>query len=99
MEREAIAEQQRREQEEERCRVQAHEQPKLGIYYCPCGFSGKPTIKARGSILLTLILLCFCVVPAVIYVIVLHCSGSMGVCPSCGRTLAHKYDYTSRGHK
>lgn len=71
-----------------RRRADALERNKRGLYDCPCGFSGEPTKKARGSVLLTLVLLCVYVIPGLIYAIVF--SGYKGICPDCGRTVAAK---------
>jgi predicted RNA-binding Zn-ribbon protein involved in translation (DUF1610 family) len=84
LEREAVTEAQRRQNIEQ----QARERKRQNIFDCPCGFSGKAKIKARGSILITLILLCVYVVPGLIYALV--CSGYKAVCPNCGRLLADR---------
>ena len=84
IEREAVAEAQRRQNAEQKAR----ERKRQNIFDCPCGFSGKAKIKARGSILILLVLLCIYVVPGLIYALV--CSGYKAVCPNCGRLLADR---------
>ena len=76
------------ERQVERAEQQARERKRQNIFDCPCGFSGKAKIKERGSILLTLVLLCLFVVPGLIYA--LDCSGYKAVCPNCGRLLADR---------
>jgi ribosomal protein S27AE len=52
--------------------------------YCPnCGHVGKATYN--GSLLITLILLCFYILPGLVYEI-WRCSKGRVKCPSCGQS-------------
>ncbi len=52
---------------------------------CPnvnCGYTGKPARRARGSILVGLVLCCFFLVPGILYF--LFRGGYRYSCPKCG---------------
>ena len=56
---------------------------------CPnpnCGYRGKPKRKARGSVLVGLLLLCFFLLPGILYFI--FKSGYRYSCPKCGLQIA-----------
>jgi hypothetical protein len=56
---------------------------------CPnpkCDFQGRPRRKARGSILVGLILLCIFFFPGLLYF--MFCSGYRYFCPKCGLQVA-----------
>src|SRR5579862_7943846 len=59
--------------------------PRRGDIICPnprCGYVGKPRKVARGSTIVGLILLCFIVVPGVLYFMFKR--GYRYYCPRCG---------------
>ena len=58
------------------------------LFECPCGFSGKAKVEARGSIIIAFALACLCIVPGLLYG--LATEGYRAICPSCGRTLAER---------
>ena len=58
------------------------------IFDCPCGFSGKAKIKARGSVIICLFLFCLLYIPGIIYALLYR--GYKAVCPNCGRILADR---------
>jgi hypothetical protein len=56
---------------------------------CPnqnCGYSGKPGRKARGSLILGLLLCCLFIVPGLLYFMLR--SGYRYLCPKCGLQIA-----------
>lgn len=56
---------------------------------CPngnCGFKGEPSRKARGSLIVGMILCCFFVVPGLLYFMLR--SGYRYLCPKCGLQIA-----------
>ena len=56
---------------------------------CPnpnCGYQGKPKRTARGSVLVGLILLCFFLLPGILYFIFM--GGYRYSCPKCGLQIA-----------
>ena len=62
----------------------------MGKMICPnpnCGYKGRSKRKARGSIIIALILLCFFIFPGIIYLI--FTSGYRYYCPECGLQIAN----------
>lgn len=58
---------------------------------CPnpnCGYKGKPRRQARGSVLVGLILLCFFLVPGILYF--MFKGGYRYSCPKCGMQIANE---------
>jgi flagellar basal body-associated protein FliL len=50
-----------------------------------CGFIGYPESKKMGTVLITIVLLCFFILPGLIYML-WRGSSRHNVCPSCGAT-------------
>jgi hypothetical protein len=86
MQRNALAEQERREREDEERRVEALRRKTENIFECTCGFSGKAKVQARGNMGIAVALSCLCIVPGLMYG--LATDGYRAICPTCGRTLA-----------